>query len=221
MEEKIYRIRSDKLAELKKIINDTFTIPVEELKLEILYTPLIYLVPVYKYTSEINMFVRSVFGAKALEFKQVETIDFDYLSMFRPVRPLKRRLKFYIYLGPSDGKLRIHRIKAERIYDSFDYEVMFNHTGRFMSHEWVKAVQRVQGDNYLYYDKKDSSYVYYAMQHIEKDMLFVATFLYSLYMGEYEAEDLPIEWVKFLRGFGDNFDEVLENLNFVTALMVL
>jgi hypothetical protein len=217
MEEKIYKINAEKLTSIKRFISEAFTLPPERMNLEITYTPHIYLVPFYNYTSSIDWFVRTVFGPK-LTFERMNIIDFYCLSLFRPIKPSKRLIKFNFYLQLSEGKVRIRSIRAEEIYRSFDYEFSCDSTGRFFSQEWINAIRRALGDNYSDYDRRRSSYVYYSMQHVEKEMFLVATFLYSLYTGEYETENLPFEWANFLRKYGNNFDEVIKNINLAILL---
>jgi len=218
MEDKVYKINAERLVSIKRFIGNTLTLPPERWNADITFTPYIYLLPIYNYTSSIMDFVRAVFGS-SLKFEYVDTISFDYLSMFRVVKPLKRLIKFNLYLQLSEGRVRIYSMRAEEIYPSFDYELLCGYNGRFLSHEWIKAIRMVRGENYSDYDKRKSSYVYYSMQRIEKEMFLVATFLYSLFTGEYEAENLPSDWSNFLRGYGDNFDEVVENIDLAISFL--
>jgi hypothetical protein len=218
MEERVYRIDARRLDGIKRFIRDIFILPSKRLDIEITLTPLVYLIPVYKYTTEIDDFVQAVFGSK-LKFEEMDVINFEYLSMFRPVQPSKRLVKFNLYLKLFEDGQRIERIRAEEIQPSFDYEVLCNSSGIFLSQETIKAINMVRGESYSEYRRRRSSYTYYAMHKMEKEMFITATFLYSLYTGEYEAENLPVEWIDFLQGYGENFDEVVKNINFAMSLM--
>jgi hypothetical protein len=232
MEEGLVKINPWILPHLSKFANAYLTLKASSLPKQLAdkmgfrvnVYPKNLLLSVYKYTvltSAVETDFRNLVG---MDKVFPDSITCGALSLFKPVEiPQKAKPKIVLrYEVDYDGEtFRITAVELDfgtldkfsrygaYIDEYFDINKAPEHFGR---------LERLDGKEVAKYMKGPNSKVEKSIYIIEKGLSLIGNLFYTLHSGNFTS-DLPLtRLVEIVRGQGDTFDEVLENIAFVMRL---